>query len=52
VKREKVNMLIFGVGTNLMLITTQPEVDLEEIAQLRDTVITIYSTGMLPEKPK
>ena len=51
VKREKVNMLIFGVGTNLMLITTQPEVDLEQLAQLRDTVITIYSTGMLPEKP-
>jgi hypothetical protein len=52
VKREKVNMLIFGIGNNLMLITTQPEVDLEQIAQLRDTVITIYTTGMLPEKPK
>jgi hypothetical protein len=52
VKREKLNMLIFGVGTNLMLITTQPDVDLEQIAQLRDTVITIYSTGMLPEKVK
>ena len=52
VKREKVNMLIFALGTHLMLITTQPDVDLEEIAQLRDTVITIYSTGMLPEKPK
>ena len=52
VKREKLNMLIFGVGTNLMLITTQPDVDQEQIAQLRDTVITIYSTGMLPEKEK
>jgi len=51
VKREKVNMLIFGVGKDLMLITTQPDVDLEQIAQLRDTVITIFSTGMLPEKP-
>jgi hypothetical protein len=50
VKREKVNMLIFGVGNNLMLITTQPDVDLEQIAQLRDMVITIYSTGMIPEK--
>jgi uncharacterized protein DUF6659 len=52
VKREKVNMLIFGVGNNLMLITTQPEVDLEQLAQLRDTVITIFTTGMLPEKQK
>jgi hypothetical protein len=52
VKREKVNMLIFGIGVNLLLITTQPDLDLEQIAQLRDTVITIYSTGMLPEKVK
>jgi hypothetical protein len=52
VKREKVSMLIFGVGNNLMLITTQPDVDLEQIAQIRDTVITIYSTGMIPEKVK
>ena len=52
VKREKVNMLIFGIGTNLMLITTQPDVDLEAIAQIRDSVITIYTTGMLPEKSK
>jgi hypothetical protein len=50
VKREKVNMLIFGVGNNLMLITTQPDVDLEQIAQIRDMVITIYSTGMIPER--
>lgn len=52
VKREKVNMVIFGVGTNLMLITTQPDVGLDQISQLRDVVITIYSTGLLPEKVK
>ncbi|MDG6966634.1 MAG: hypothetical protein JRN23_05070 [Nitrososphaerota archaeon] len=52
VKREKVNMVIFGVGNNLMLITTQPDLELEEIAQLRDVVITIFTTGMLPEKAK
>jgi hypothetical protein len=52
VKREKVNMLIFGVGNNLMLITTQPDVDLEQIAQIRDMVITIFSTGMIPERVK
>jgi len=52
VKREKVNMLIFGVGNNLMLITTQPDFDLQQIAHLRDTVMTIYSTGMIPEKEK
>jgi hypothetical protein len=50
VKREKVNILLFGVADNLMLITTQPDVDLEQIAQIRDMVITIYSTGMIPEK--
>jgi hypothetical protein len=50
VKREKVTMLIFGIGKDLLLITTQPDFDLDQIAQLRDTVITIYSTGMLPEK--
>jgi len=43
-------MLLFGVGQGLMLITTQPDVDLEQLAQLRDTVITIYTTGMIPEK--
>jgi hypothetical protein len=52
VKREKVNMLIFGFGNYLMLITTQPDFDLEQIALLRDTVITIYNTGMVPEKVK
>jgi len=52
VKREKVSMLIFGVGKDLMLITTQPDVDLEQIAQIRDMVITIYSTGMIPERVK
>jgi len=52
VKREKLGMLIFGIGVNLMLITTQPDFDQEQIAQLRDVVITIYSTGMLPEKPQ
>jgi hypothetical protein len=52
VKREKVTMLIFGIGRELLLITTQPDFDLDQIAQLRDTVITIYSTGMIPEKVK
>jgi len=50
VKREKVNMLIFGLANNLMLITTQPDFDLEGVALLRDTVMTIYSTGIIPEK--
>ncbi len=52
VKREKVNMVLFGVGPNLMLITAQPDFDLEQVAHLRETVITIWSTGMLPEKPQ
>jgi len=52
VKREKVNMLIFGLVNNLVLITTQPDFDLESVALLRDTVMTIYSTGMIPERVK
>src|ERR1700730_5519187 len=34
VNREKVNILILVAANHLMLITTQPDVDLEQIAQL------------------
>src|SRR5208282_6381725 len=45
IKREKVNMLTFNVGKNYMLISTEPDLDLHVAAGLRDTVMTIYTTG-------
>ena len=50
VKREKINVLTFNFGKNLMLISTEPDFDLDNLAPLRDTVMTIYSTGRVPEK--
>ncbi|MDA4123026.1 MAG: hypothetical protein OK456_07605 [Thaumarchaeota archaeon] len=50
IKREKVNMLTFNIGKNYMLISTEPDIDLALAANLRDTVMTIYTTGMIPEK--
>ncbi len=50
IKREKVNMLTFNIGKNYMLISSEPDLDLAVAAGLRDTVMTIYTTGMLPEK--
>src|SRR5579862_2546408 len=50
VKREKVNMLTFNLGENFMLISTEPDFDLAFAGSLRDTVITIYTTGIIPER--
>jgi len=52
VKREKVNLLTFSLGDNFMLISTEPDFDLQLAANLRDTVMTIYSTGMIPERTR
>jgi hypothetical protein len=52
VKREKVNMLTFNLGKNFMLVSTEPDFELQSAANLRDTVMTIYSTGMLPERTR
>lgn len=52
IKREKVNLLTFNLGPNFMLISTEPDVDMQAIAQLRDTAMTIYTTGIVPEKTK
>ena len=52
VKREKVNMMTFNLGKNFMLISTEPDFDLHEASSLRDTVMTIYTTGMIPERVK
>ncbi|MDA4137437.1 MAG: hypothetical protein OK449_10635 [Thaumarchaeota archaeon] len=52
VKREKVNMLTFNLGKNFMLVSTEPDFELQQAAGLRDTAMTIYSTGMLPERTR
>jgi len=50
IKREKVNMLTFNIGKNYMLISSEPDLDLHVAAGLRDTVMTIYTTGIIPDK--
>ena len=52
VKREKVNMMTFNLGENFMLISTEPDFDLQGAATLRDTVMTIYATGIIPERTR
>jgi hypothetical protein len=53
VKREKVNMLTFYLGgKNAMMISTESDLDLDTIAYLRDLVMTIYTTGIVPERAK
>ena len=52
VKREKVNMLTFNFGKYVMLISSEPDFTLENVELLRNTVMTIYATGIVPEKVK
>src|SRR5580693_8860875 len=52
VKREKVNMMTFNLGENFMLVSTEPDFDLHGAATLRDTVMTIYATGIIPERTR
>jgi len=52
IKREKVNLLTFNMGRHYMLISTEPDLDLHLAAGLRDTVMTIYTTGIVPERTR
>ena len=53
VKREKLNVLTFYLGgKNVMMISAESDFDLDNMNLLRDTVMTIYSTGIVPEKVK
>ena len=53
VKREKVNVLTFYLGgNNVMMISAESDFDLDNMALLRDSVMTIYGTGIVPEKIK
>lgn len=53
VKRVEVNVLTFCLGgKNVMMISTESGFDLDNMNLLRDTVMTIYRTGIVPEKVK
>ena len=53
VKRENVNVLTFYLdGKNVMMISTESDFDLDNVALLRDTVMTMYSNGIVPVKVK
>ena len=53
VNREKLNVLTFYLGgKNVMMISTESDFGLDNLNLLRDTVMTIYSTGIIPEKVK
>jgi hypothetical protein len=53
VKREKVNVLTFYLGgKNVMMISTESVFDLDDVDLLRDTVMTMYSDGIVPVKAK
>jgi len=53
VKREKLNVLTFYLGgKNVMLVSAEPDFGLDDMNRLRDTLMTIYSTGIVPEKVK
>ncbi len=52
-KREKLNVLTFYLGgKNVMMISTESDFDLDSMSLLRDTVMTIHNTGIVPEKVK
>ena len=50
-KREKLNVLTFYLGgKNVMMISTESDFDLDNMNLLRDTVMTIYRTGLFLAK--
>jgi hypothetical protein len=51
VKRVEVNVLTFYLSEkNVMMISTESGFGLENMALLKDTVMTIYRTGFVPER--
>ena len=43
IKREKVNILTFHVGTKLFLVSTEPDFTLQQAQDLRNQIITNHS---------
>ena len=44
IKREKVNMLTFPMGTKLVLVSTEPDFTLQQAQDLRNQIITNHSS--------
>jgi Family of unknown function (DUF6659) len=43
IKREKVNILTFGIGNKLMLVSTEPDFTLQQAQDLRNQIVTNHS---------
>lgn len=46
VKREKLNMLTFPVGTKLFIVSTEPDFTLQQAQELRNQIVTNYSESL------
>ena len=44
IKREKVNILTFSIGSKLLLISTEPDFSLQQAQDLRNQIVTNHAT--------
>ena len=44
IKREKVNILTFTIGSKLLLVSTEPDFTLQQAQDLRNQIVTNHST--------
>jgi hypothetical protein len=44
IKREKVNILTFHMGTKLILVSTEPDFTLQQAQDLRNQIVTNHTT--------
>jgi hypothetical protein len=44
VKREKVNILTFSIGSKLLFVSTEPDFTLQQAQDLRNQIVTNHST--------
>ncbi len=43
IKREKVNILTFGIGSKVLLVSTEPDFSLQQAQDLRNQIVTNHS---------
>jgi len=46
IKREKVNILTFHVGSKLFLVSTEPDFTLQQAQELRNQIVTNHSADI------
>jgi hypothetical protein len=44
IKRERVNILTFGIGNKLLLVSTEPDFTLQQAQDLRNQIVTNHAT--------